>query len=36
MTASGRPDEKFTLLVAGVPGVRLADPLAVGTITNDD
>ncbi|MFJ6152097.1 lamin tail domain-containing protein [Micromonospora profundi] len=29
-------DEKLTLLVAGVPGLRLADPLAVGTITNDD
>ncbi|MFF5178595.1 lamin tail domain-containing protein [Micromonospora sp. NPDC000316] len=30
------PDEKLTLLVAGVPGLRLADPLGVGTITNDD
>ncbi|MEU8010459.1 lamin tail domain-containing protein [Micromonospora parva] len=29
-------DEKLTLLVAGVPGLRLADPLAVGTIVNDD
>ncbi|MFJ5600837.1 lamin tail domain-containing protein [Micromonospora parva] len=29
-------DEKVTLLVAGVPGLRLADPLAVGTIINDD
>lgn len=29
-------DEKLTLLVAGVPGLRLADPLATGTITNDD
>ena len=29
-------DEKLTLLVAGVPGLRLADPLAAGTITNDD
>ncbi|MEU1398090.1 lamin tail domain-containing protein [Micromonospora zamorensis] len=29
-------DEKLTLLVAGVPGLRLVDPLAVGTITNDD
>ncbi|MBQ0977653.1 lamin tail domain-containing protein [Micromonospora sp. M61] len=29
-------DEKLTLLVAGVPGLRLADPLAIGTITNDD
>ncbi|MEU7803391.1 lamin tail domain-containing protein [Micromonospora arborensis] len=29
-------DERLTLLVAGVPGLRLADPLATGTITNDD
>ncbi|MBM7491102.1 putative extracellular nuclease [Micromonospora luteifusca] len=29
-------DEKLTLLVAGVPGLRLADPLATGTIANDD
>jgi predicted extracellular nuclease len=29
-------DEKLTLLVAGVPGLRLADPTAVGTIANDD
>lgn len=29
-------DETLTLLVAGVPGLRLADPLATGTITNDD
>ncbi|WP_406072976.1 hypothetical protein [Micromonospora sp. NBC_01638] len=29
-------DEKLTLLVAGVPGLRLADPLAVGIFTNDD
>ncbi|WP_405116086.1 lamin tail domain-containing protein [Micromonospora sp. NBC_01405] len=29
-------DEKVNLLVAGVPGLRLADPLAVGTIANDD
>ncbi|MEU8299459.1 lamin tail domain-containing protein [Micromonospora sp. NPDC048909] len=29
-------DEKLTLLVAGVPGLQLADPLAVGTISNDD
>ncbi|MFG1873181.1 lamin tail domain-containing protein [Micromonospora arborensis] len=29
-------NEKLTLLVAGVPGLRLADPLATGTITNDD
>jgi hypothetical protein len=30
------PDERFALLVAGVPYLRLADPLAVGTIVNDD
>jgi hypothetical protein len=29
-------DEKLTLLVAGVPGLRLADPVAVGTISDDD
>ncbi|MEU0549412.1 lamin tail domain-containing protein [Micromonospora sp. NPDC005979] len=29
-------DEKLTLLVAGVPGLRLADPLGTGTIANDD
>ncbi|NJP31404.1 lamin tail domain-containing protein [Micromonospora thermarum] len=29
-------DEKLTLLVAGVPGLRLADPLGAGTIVNDD
>lgn len=29
-------DEKVNLVVAGVPGLRLADPLAVGTITDDD
>ena len=29
-------DERFALLVAGVPGLRLADPLAIGTILNDD
>ncbi|WP_229400419.1 lamin tail domain-containing protein [Micromonospora okii] len=29
-------DEKVNLLVAGVPGLRLADPLAVGVISNDD
>ncbi|MFG1799023.1 lamin tail domain-containing protein [Micromonospora carbonacea] len=29
-------DEKVNLLVAGVPGLHLADPLAVGTIANDD
>jgi uncharacterized protein len=30
------PDERLTLLVAGVPGLRLADPLAIGVIRNDD
>jgi hypothetical protein len=30
------PDEKLAFLVAGVPGLRLADPLAYGTIANDD
>jgi predicted extracellular nuclease len=29
-------DETLTLVVAGVPGLRLADPLATGTIANDD
>ncbi|MER7459527.1 lamin tail domain-containing protein [Micromonospora sp. NPDC126480] len=29
-------DEKLTLLVAGIPGLRLADPLGTGTIINDD
>ncbi|MCM0675512.1 lamin tail domain-containing protein [Micromonospora phytophila] len=29
-------DEQVTLLVAGVPGLRPTDPLAVGTIANDD
>ncbi|MFG3687607.1 lamin tail domain-containing protein [Micromonospora sp. NPDC047740] len=29
-------DEQLTLYVAGVPGLRLADPVAVGTILNDD
>ncbi|MGN9776142.1 lamin tail domain-containing protein [Micromonospora sp. H33] len=29
-------DEKLTLLVAGVPGLRLADALGTGTIVNDD
>ena len=28
--------ETFTLLVAGVPGLRLADPVAVGTIVDND
>jgi predicted extracellular nuclease len=30
------PDEKFALIVAGFPGIRLADPLAIATILNDD
>ncbi|WP_319460342.1 lamin tail domain-containing protein [Micromonospora sp. RTP1Z1] len=29
-------NEQLNLLVAGIPGLRLADPVAVGTITNDD
>jgi predicted extracellular nuclease len=29
-------NEQLSLLVAGVPGLRLADPLAFGTIRNDD
>jgi predicted extracellular nuclease len=29
-------DERLALVVAGIPGLRLADPLAIGTITNDD
>ncbi|MFR9776510.1 lamin tail domain-containing protein [Micromonospora sp. MS34] len=29
-------DEQLKLYVAGVPGLRLADPVAVGTILNDD
>jgi uncharacterized protein len=29
-------DERLTLLVAGVPGLRLADPVAIGTILDDD
>ncbi|MFF5175316.1 lamin tail domain-containing protein [Micromonospora sp. NPDC000089] len=29
-------NEKLTIAVAGVPNLRLADPLAIGTITNDD
>ncbi len=29
-------DERFQLLVAGLPFVQLADPVGVGTITNDD
>jgi predicted extracellular nuclease len=30
------PDEQFALLVAGAPFVRIADPIAIGTIQNDD
>jgi uncharacterized protein len=30
------PDEQFALIVVGSPYVRLADPLAIGTIVNDD
>ncbi|MFC0503651.1 lamin tail domain-containing protein [Micromonospora costi] len=29
-------DEQLTLLVAGIPGLRLVDPLATGTIRDDD
>ncbi|MEV1287116.1 lamin tail domain-containing protein [Micromonospora sp. NPDC049679] len=29
-------DEKLSFLVAGVPGLRLADAVAIGTITNND
>jgi predicted extracellular nuclease len=29
-------DERFVLLAAGAPYLRLADPLAIGTIRNDD
>jgi len=29
-------DERLSLLVAGVPGLRLADPIGIGTILNDD
>ncbi|WP_091552421.1 lamin tail domain-containing protein [Micromonospora pattaloongensis] len=29
-------DEKLAFVVAGVPGLRLADPIAIGTILNDD
>ncbi|MBO4205475.1 lamin tail domain-containing protein [Micromonospora echinofusca] len=29
-------DEKLAIVVAGVPGLRLADPVAFGTIANDD
>ena len=36
MTARRRGTETFTLLVAGVPGLRLADPVAVGTIVDND
>ncbi|MFE9693923.1 lamin tail domain-containing protein [Micromonospora sp. NPDC005806] len=30
------PDEQLNLYVVAAPGVRLADPVGVGTITNDD
>ena len=30
------PDEKFTLVIAGLGDVRLTDPSATGTIKNDD
>jgi predicted extracellular nuclease len=30
------PDERLGLLVVGAPGLRLADPVATGTIVNDD
>jgi hypothetical protein len=30
------PDERLGLLVVAAPGLRLVDPLAVGTIVNDD
>lgn len=29
-------DERLTLVVAGLPGLRLTDPVAIGTIRNDD
>ncbi|SCL40509.1 hypothetical protein GA0074692_5835 [Micromonospora pallida] len=29
-------DEKFALVVAGVPGLDLADPIAFGTVVDDD
>ncbi|GAB7049858.1 lamin tail domain-containing protein [Catenuloplanes indicus] len=29
-------DEKLSLLVAGIPGIRNTDPIATGTIRNDD
>jgi uncharacterized protein len=30
------PDEQFALLVVGAPFLRLADPIGIGTIQNDD
>ncbi|MEV0715259.1 lamin tail domain-containing protein [Asanoa sp. NPDC050611] len=30
------PNETLTLLVAGIPGLVLADPIGIGTIRNDD
>ncbi|HEY3008276.1 MAG TPA: lamin tail domain-containing protein [Micromonosporaceae bacterium] len=30
------PDERLGLLVVGAPGLRLVDPVATGTIVNDD
>ena len=30
------PDERFTLVVLGDPRFRLADPVGIGTIVNDD
>jgi uncharacterized protein len=30
------PDETLRVVVTGVPGLRLADPTAIGTIVNDD
>jgi predicted extracellular nuclease len=30
------PHEKLSFLVTGIPGLRLADPVAIGTISNDD
>jgi uncharacterized protein len=30
------PDERLTVVVAGLGGVRLTDPSATGTIRNDD
>jgi hypothetical protein len=30
------PDEQLTLAITGLANIRLADPRALGTITNDD